>query len=374
MAAFSGFLRISPILLFAQTSYALWNNPYDSWYPVANSASFLHLNDALDTTCRLEVTTYRSNMNDDSCRPVVSCLLGAMTNIAQSDQSGAAVILGLTPTIVSTIGMSCAEMALLFTHRPFLSFLLAFGAPSIFPTRPGEYQDPVEVLRMRAGAQKAMLFSGFESRGKALLISLCQYIMVAGAVSNVLQTLVELGTHGIVSFRCNSTLLPLLWGLWPFCIHAIAALSYLFSNTLALSRANHHHQQQQQHEEPNDVIRDVPLSRSGFSNEITPCANHLKPTPITTDEPKTVLALNYLASFLALIHIVFGTLIFSSLLFVSITRAIYIMCRLILSALVCRTVMSFEIAGLRDPHLATRLGDGVETEVIPMKIGMVKGR
>ena len=74
-----------------------------------------------------------------------------MEEIEKANMAGAAVLLGLMPTILSAIGPSSAEMALLFTHRPLLAFLIAFGAPSIFPARPGEYADPTECLRMREG-------------------------------------------------------------------------------------------------------------------------------------------------------------------------------------------------------------------------------
>lgn len=73
--------------------------------------------------------------------------------------NSAIVVLGLMPTLLATIGPSIAEMAVLSSYRPFLCFLIALGAPAIWPTRLLEYGNPVRVLGS----------SGREARGVSTL-------------------------------------------------------------------------------------------------------------------------------------------------------------------------------------------------------------
>ena len=184
---------------------------------------------------------------------------------------------------------------------------------------------------------------GFSGRGMTLIVTLAQYIVVMAAVGNGLQTMIQAGQRGIVAFRCNSMLLPLVWVLWAVFIHGIALLSYCLSKTFALSRRDYSEQQTKQ--------TTGGLFKTWSTNELKPCANHPRLRPATTDENWVVLILNYIASFIGLIHIVFGTLVFAALLFVNIEWALYIVLRMIISALKCRSVMSFEIASLRNPQV-----------------------
>lgn len=55
-------------------------------------------------------------------------------------------MLGLLPTLLSTIAPSIPEMALLSSYRPMLSFILSLGAPVIWPSRIFEYSDPQNAI------------------------------------------------------------------------------------------------------------------------------------------------------------------------------------------------------------------------------------
>lgn len=57
----------------------------------------------------------------------------------------ASVIMGLTPTLLASLGPSVAEASLLSTHRPLLSllsFLISLGAPVVYPMRVFDFTDP----------------------------------------------------------------------------------------------------------------------------------------------------------------------------------------------------------------------------------------
>lgn len=92
------------------------------------------------------------------------------------------------PTLLATIGPSIAEMAVLSSYQPLLGFLVALGAPVIWPNRLLEYNDPARVTGS----------SGKEARGLLLVvhiaprftwavtpISILQCVLAAAAVVNV---------------------------------------------------------------------------------------------------------------------------------------------------------------------------------------------
>ena len=64
-----------------------------------------------------------------------NCMLENLPAAYLANYQPAAVIMGLTPTILVSLGPSIAETSLLSAHRPLLSFLISLGAPAVYPTR-----------------------------------------------------------------------------------------------------------------------------------------------------------------------------------------------------------------------------------------------
>ena len=61
------------------------------------------------------------------------------------------VILGLMPIMLSTLGPSIAESAMLSYERPLLLWLLAFGSPSVIVNRIWTYDDPFATIERPTG-------------------------------------------------------------------------------------------------------------------------------------------------------------------------------------------------------------------------------
>ena len=88
--------------------------------------------------------------------------------------------------------------------------------------------------------------------------------------------------------------------------------------------------------------------RSWLWKEANPSANHLKLDLDTgMPETRTAVCLNWVAVILAYAHWIFGTLVFSSALFIGTLDALGVIARYLASALVCRMIMLVEIAGIR---------------------------
>lgn len=83
--------------------------------------------------------------------------------------------------------------------------------------------------------------------------------------------------------------------------------------------------------------------------EFVPCAAggyvvHIR----TFTETKTFLFLAWWQSILTILHVVFGTLVFAGMLFVGLQDAMSIVGRYIIPVVVCRVILMYELAGVRE--------------------------
>lgn len=143
-------------------------------------------------------------------------------------------MLGLTPTILATLGSTTAETAMLsiFARRSILAFLLAAGSPAVFPMRPFEYRNVVKTEQDRTGR----FHPPFVGPKKQLLIVLIEYILAGMAVTNVATLGYELGIRSPSAFSAETIYLPLLWSFLCIPIH--------FFGTAALYNATKPHRRQ----------------------------------------------------------------------------------------------------------------------------------
>jgi hypothetical protein len=85
-----------------------------------------------------------------------------------------------------------------------------------------------------------------------------------------------------------------------------------------------------------------------FRSELTPSANSETQVRDHYDVllgPYSVI-LQYIGALAALVHLIFGTAMFSSLLYIGNTDAIPVILQFVASAVVCRIVLQFEIGGM----------------------------
>ena len=97
-------------------------------------------------TCASSLSFYLETQDRLACDAHTNCILSNMVQLDQIDMTNAGILLGLLPIFVATFGPTIAEIALLSSHRPLLSFLLSVGVPAIFIIRPMAYADPLELL------------------------------------------------------------------------------------------------------------------------------------------------------------------------------------------------------------------------------------
>lgn len=352
--------RYHPHSLYTRT----WALQYSSWYP-KYAGTFRNMT---QTSCNEPFQEYEAAYNAPAdsydnylltmtCYRTEACVYEHLSPDQQLNFQSALVMLGLLPTLLSTIGPSLPEIALLSTHRPVLSFILSLGAPATWPSRVLEYNDPQNAVRsgdakLSLAPQRAWVAAG---------ISLLQYLFSFGAAANVLSTAIEMGQKSVLAWSCTATFTPLLWTLWPTFNHLLAIVSYRIVRRASLKRGSNGPKRLPRRvrrlpKKAPDIpcrlfnfVRSSRLIAQGLATEIKICANqdvaHLS---ASGKIPLAAVVLNVAAGCLAFVHIIFGTAIFSASQFISLTDVMQsILWRLVLSTVICRMVLIVEIAGLR---------------------------
>jgi len=237
------------------------------------------------------------------------------------------VLLGLTPTILAAVGSSADETAMLFilSKRPLLAVFLAGGSPAVFPMRSFEYQDPIGLLRERRGR----LYPPELTNKWQLIIMVLEYIIALAAVANVVSVAQELGVQVSCSFAPHLTYLILLWAVLNLAIHTSGAVAlYLRVRVKCQLPCN----------TPLDYLR----------IHFTPVSMQRPHTIEVVPETYWFVAINWFTSILTVCHVLYGTLTFSSMLFISVKDSLAVIGRLMASVISCRVVLMYELAALRD--------------------------
>ena len=265
------------------------------------------------------------------------------------------MVLGVTPGLLATLAPSIGEISMLSSQRPFMALLLSAGGPAIRVSRLLEYDDPLHTLK------PSPTFFWYNLRRldpfRAGVLSTLQYMLAAAAIANVAQTSWQLGLRTVVPWRCNSSYLPFLWTTLPVGIHIIAAATWYLSPVMRSVRRR----------ETRELTVDTRYNARGWiawlSNDFTLSSRRWKRdyiriasnskegmspmSPKSTFHGPLTVFLNETTGFLVFLHLAVGTLIFSSLQFISVIDAMTVIARYIASGLVCRIILMQELDGLR---------------------------
>ncbi|MCJ1271814.1 hypothetical protein MMC22_011719 [Lobaria immixta] len=270
---------------------------------------------------------YHRTQFHDTCGALLECILDNTSEKRKTTMASASVALALTPPLLAGLGQSLAEISLLSSQRPVLSALLALGAPALYPNRIFEYTHPPDALSYLPGNRGLRRLRPSLS----VSVSILEYLLTAGTVANNIELAIRIGVRSVLAWSCNSWYMPLVWVFYPISLHVIATLGYRY------------------------MIPPIPI-RSGSGGrlwrilimEVTPSSN-CESFGIPKAAPTAIaILLQIFASALAFGHVVLGTLTLSSLIFIGFHDTLWIMFRFLGSALVCRGIFMFELAGIRE--------------------------
>lgn len=310
---------------------------FQSWYPFA--ATFF--NEATDQACdepyQLYVEAYHTPALHRQllslCYDVEACLLDNFSPASVADMQSADVVLGLLPSLMSAIGPSIAEISLLSSQRPVLSFLLSMGAPAVSPTRVFEFNDPLVVLGVQNDSK--WVVHRFRSWISGI-VSATEYLLAMAAVVNMIYASVQLGRNTIVAWACTTTCLPFLWTIVASFIHIIGSTSYAITQR----------RQRLSNTWKGGTTIVEKIGRAALA-EVTICAN--VETAERSSPGRATVLLNVFAGCCAFVHILFGTIVLSGLQFIGVLDVMnQVLWRYLVSTAICRLILMFEIAGLRN--------------------------
>lgn len=131
-----------------------------------------------------------SNRLDALCLKQQECILQAMSENKKSFMASSALVLGLSPIILSTLGPTVSEIGLVSLNRPFLSLLLTLGTVGVYPSRILSYEDdsPPDIARKPSLFPKWVLRRLCTGRWINSFVVCAQYVLVSVAVFNVCYT------------------------------------------------------------------------------------------------------------------------------------------------------------------------------------------
>ncbi|KAE8418853.1 hypothetical protein BDV36DRAFT_294708 [Aspergillus pseudocaelatus] len=264
---------------------------------------------------------------------VETCILENSPEWIKSNMAAAGVLLGLLPTILSLAGSSTVETGLLAQRRPFLALLLAAGAPAVSPIRTFDYRDPLQLLC--SSSDSIQLLPVLQSRGiwRFAIIPI-QYLLAMGAVANVAHASWQLGVQTLCSFSTETTFHPLLWAFSALILDILGAIAVKLRIRI---------------DEPSD---DSPITRLGKSRrwvgqEFRLSADQAKASVTFKRQSYAFVCISWCTSTGTILHLIYGTLTFSSIVFISTQDALGVVARYLASTIICRVILMFEIHGMR---------------------------
>lgn len=327
---------------------------FDEWYssygPVFSNIS--------TNVCAETLQGYLSNKNGDTCDFHIDCILENTRESVKSAIASAAIFLSLVPTIMSMLGPSLVQLAILSTRRPVLSFLLSVGSSEFYLDGLFRIESTQELLSMAKGERLFPRIRG----PKAILISVAEYVLAGLAVANVVHNSYRLGNKTVVSFVCNTWYFPLVWTLMLPGIFLLVTIPFQFSRVAGAIRRQTYRQSPRtalsaaSDLEPPPVLKHGGVPRTDsfkvakdiVSLEGLPSLGHPSiPSQGLPNFEKWLTILLNAASFVAAIHVLVGICFFSSILFISVVDAIEVTMRYLASAAICRLIVTLEFTGMK---------------------------
>lgn len=336
---------------------------FESWFPLLSQKTYQNVSEG---ACNVTLHEYRqtlmgtdSNMKAATCSWQQSCILSQLREDLKSRMASASVLLGLTPSLLASIGPSVVETAVLSTQNPLLSLLISLGCPAVFPSRVLAYEDARDTLRVPAFQPLSGLYTG--SVIASLAVRTTKYLTLCAAAINVFYTSWQLGTKTVVSFRCVDHSLVIWWTSLSVIIHLFAASAF-YTRTRHFLFA-HTSQSRYRLTNVDQPVSDGPAQPSLTYRE-SDLEDRVRPTN------RSIIS-NYVSTFLGYLHVVFGTMVFSSLLFIETVDVVAVILRYMASTVVARVILMYELDHLRRCQQRTPRGIAQTVELqsaIPVKM------
>lgn len=272
-------------------------------------------------------------------QPVTNCILENTSEYIKSNMAAAVVVLGLMPTMLATVGNSVKETLTLcvIAQRPLLAFLLATGSPAISPTRSFERSKPMKLVNFRPGNIRPKELSSHVR----IIVMIVEYLTTGAVIANTMTLCKQLGIQAVSTIAPHLTYLHVLWSIIGISIHVSAALSLLCRTQItSLLRTSY-------------VVQIL-------GQQFKPIHDNVWTEAVIGDETYASMIFSYFTSLLGTCHVIYGTVLFSSLVFISVKDSLTVLSRYMASAMVSRIILMYELHNMRG-LINERNEDGMES-------------
>ncbi|GAP85642.1 hypothetical protein SAMD00023353_1300910 [Rosellinia necatrix] len=362
-------------LFVASGSAAVYTSQFRSFYP-QHGDKYAYI---LRRNCSQQYANYLTGRPQDFERdwlggggehtvlvqPVVKCLLDNVSEYIKAASSSAQVILGLTPTILSLLGASSDELAMVVVvgRRPLLGLILSFASPGVFMERVFGFRDPKKMLQLNNGQfefKTPGLKSRDELRRMKRVVALGQYLVALGAAANIAHLSLELGIRTVCCWWAETIYAPLVWTFLSIPLHFLG----IFVLWLRVRRTD---VAETAEPPPEGFQQFLGLLTSFVKFEWVPAMAGDLIRVLFIKENKLFVSWSWALSTAAILHLLFGSSVLSGLLFIGPRDALLIIARYLISALSCRMLVAFELAGMRSmftERVDLEQGMGHEMEMV----------
>jgi hypothetical protein len=284
---------------------------------------------------------------------LVNCILENLTEPTKAEMAIVSVIMGLLPFAIQLIGPKVPDLSALALRRPFLALLLAIGSPCAALEHDRTGLEPL--LRVE---NERPLWPDFLLRPPLwvkAIITIFEFAVVGLAAINstYLGYILTFRTICLVSTITGTfggtpeAFAPLLWVFLSIPMYAAGACALALCN----SRAT---QTESEHEKRSFLKRVANKTRTWLKHELTPCAftatadvTTLPRKGLSTRTRYILLILHWLIRAGVWIDVIYGVIVFSSIMFLSLFNALEVIGKFLGGSVVCRVILAFEIYGLQ---------------------------
>lgn len=349
MAGHSNLVQVMAFLvmglsILATPVSASWSNPMERFYSTNYNRG---LQEIIHNNCSETYALYlhdRGNASNISpelrifnqngvtmTREMIECIFDHTPEFIKSKMAAAAIVLGLSPTIIATLGVRPQETAVLSVvgRRHLLAFALAVGSPALNAYRSSEYNSIIDSLRERSRQRPDAM------RRLDPFVTAISYGLAGASIANIGELTYQLGARTIFIVLPDSAYLALLWAFIGVFIHFMAAIALRCRVSSEVKSVD---EEMTQGSWPVSVAKgqiDLMARRSRIIFTVHP-------------ESLSFFSMSFITTISTACHIIFGTMVFSSILFVSINDSLSIVARLMASAIVCRIIVTYELLVLRE--------------------------
>ncbi|KAL4725712.1 hypothetical protein ACLX1H_007863 [Fusarium chlamydosporum] len=305
-------------------SYSQYEHFFPAWEHL--------IKDQIERNCSKALESYNSH-NSTNPRPgydVIGCILETMPEYRKAELASAAVILGLAPSILQLMSASYLDTAVLSYRRPGLAFLLSMSSSGVRPLTATEYDGFIDTMK---ADDLHTIFGKPKSDWAPAVVSILEYVVACGAVANNAHLSYQLSVWAVCTFSPGLDFLPAVWTAAAVVIHLFGYLAAKLKLSVKALDEN------------GMPVTQVTLwQRIWF--ELTPTAWQDKLKVEGKNDRKGLFLALVSALYIGdALQAFFGTLVLSSLVFISVRDSAIIVVRLMASALFARGILIYELAG-----------------------------